>query len=40
MKKILAAVLTVMLLVGGMVTFRGVERPAPEIASTSVFYQA
>ena len=39
MKKVLAAVLTVMLLVGGMVIFGG-ERPQPEIASIEVAQQA
>ena len=39
MKKTIAAVLTVMLLVGGMVIFRG-ERPQPEIASIEITQQA
>ncbi len=40
MKKALAAVLTVMLLLGGIVLFGGGERPSPEVASIVVTQQA
>ena len=40
MKKTLATVLTVMLLVGGIVLLGGPERPAPEVVKAPISYQA
>ena len=40
MKKMIATVLTVMLLVGVITINGGAERPAPEIASNAVTQQA
>ncbi|WP_426350711.1 hypothetical protein ACPWSR_05570 [Alloiococcus sp. CFN-8] len=40
MKKTIAALLTVMLLAGGITLFAGPERPRPEIVKAPVFFQA